>query len=102
MTEKATATGVETSPVETKDKPVENIPVMPGGRKKQRQLRQYIFSTALMIIAFCAGFFAFQYLLHDNPEKDFSGIIQLLLHRTAVIFPRKTMIFVASATSGDL
>ncbi len=24
-----------------------------------------------MIIAFCAGFFAFQYLLHDNPEKDF-------------------------------
>ncbi|MGM8444514.1 winged helix-turn-helix domain-containing protein [Enterobacter hormaechei subsp. xiangfangensis] len=68
---KATSTGVETSPVETKDKPVENIPVMPGGRKKQRQLRQYIFPTALMIIAFCAGFFAFQYLLHDNPEKDF-------------------------------
>lgn len=48
MTEKkATATGVETSPVDTKDKPVENIPVMPGGRKKQRQLRQYIFPTAL-------------------------------------------------------
>lgn len=99
---KATATGVETSPVEKKDKPVENIPVMPGGRKKQRQLRQYIFSTALMIIAFLPVSLRFNTFYMITRKKIFSGIIQLLLHRTAVIFPRKTMIFVASATSGDL